>query len=97
MLSLKLTRRARTDIQHISRYTTEMWGKEQAVAYKELLAKHFAMLQANPSIGHSKPGLEEGILCVRAGRHLIFYETQNETVYVLRILHDSMDYARHLN
>jgi toxin ParE1/3/4 len=66
--------------------------------YKELLAKHFAMIQANPSIGqHHKPGLEEGILCVRAGRHLIFYETQNETVVVLRILHDSMDYTQHLN
>lgn len=97
MLSLKLTRRARRDIQQISRYTIEMWGKAQAIAYKDLLAKHFAMIQENPSVGHQKPGLEESVLCVRAGRHLIFYEMQNEAVSILRILHDSMDYEQHLH
>ena len=32
-----------------------------------------------------------------SGRHSIFFEADDRRVLVVRVLHDSMDYPRHLN
>jgi len=32
-----------------------------------------------------------------SGRHSIFFEADESRILVVRVLHDSMDYRRHLN
>ena len=32
-----------------------------------------------------------------SGRHSIFFEVDESRILVVRVLHDSMDYRRHLN
>lgn len=96
MLSLELSRRAKKDLDKIAKYTVKTWGQLQAVAYSAKLKRQFQLICSTPQIGHQKPDITEGILCVGVGRHLIFYEIEGDTIYVLRVLHDSMDYARQL-
>lgn len=96
MLSLEFTESAKKDLKGITRYTKRKFGKEQAVAYKVMLDKQFDFLRQNPRMGHQKSEVKEGILCVAARQHLIFYQLEDTTIYVLRILHSSMDYARQL-
>ncbi len=35
--------------------------------------------------------------CARAGKHYVFYRIEGDTVRVSRILHEKMDFSRHLN
>jgi plasmid stabilization system protein ParE len=41
--------------------------------------------------------LRPGILMATSGRHSIFFETDDARVLVVRVLHDRMDYRRHLD
>ncbi len=94
---LELSSRARADIQNVLAYTVETWGERQAYEYGAVLDNALATIEQTPKIGHAKPDLQAGILCYRAGQHLIFYRIDGSTVYVLRVLHSRMDYAHHLN
>lgn len=95
-LTIKLSAPAKKDFRRIIRYTKQEWGQDQAVNYKAKLDKQLQLISLTPRIGHQKPDIAEGILCVEVGRHLIFYEIEENTISVLRILHDSMDYTQHL-
>jgi len=94
---LELATRAEADIWKILAYTEKMWGEKQADEYAALLHKTLSNIEQNPKIGNEKPDLKNGIFCFGAGRHLIFYRIDGSTVYVLRVLHDSMDYVHHLS
>jgi toxin ParE1/3/4 len=94
---LELASHARTDIRNILSYTVETWGERQAYEYGVVLDNALATIEQTPKIGHTKPDLEDEILCYRAGQHLIFYRIDGSTVYVLRVLHSRMDYAHHLD
>jgi plasmid stabilization system protein ParE len=41
--------------------------------------------------------LRPGVLMATSGRHSIFFEADEFRLLVVRVLHDSMDYRRHLN
>lgn len=61
-----------------------------------MLNNKFSLIRNNPYIGHRKDGIEDAILCVSAKRHLIFYRVKENTISIIRILHDSMDYTQQL-
>lgn len=95
-LTINLSDPAKKDFKSIIRYTKRKWGKEQALTYREMLRNQLDIIRENPQIGHQKPDLQQGILALHVKRHFIFYQLEGNTVYILRILHDSMDYAWHL-
>jgi plasmid stabilization system protein ParE len=41
--------------------------------------------------------LRPAIKMASSGRHSIFFEADSSRILVVRVLHDSMDYRRHLN
>jgi plasmid stabilization system protein ParE len=41
--------------------------------------------------------LGAGLQMATSGRHCIFFEANQSRVLVVRVLHDRMDYARHLD
>ncbi len=94
---LELATRASADIQDILSHTAEKWGEQQVYKYGATLDSALAIIEENPRIGHTKPNLKAGMLCYKAGQHLIFYRIDDSTVYVLRILHSKMDYTQHLD
>jgi len=47
-------------------------------------------------IARSRDDLRPGIQMTTSGRHCIFFESDETHVMVVRVLHDSMDYRRHL-
>lgn len=48
-------------------------------------------------VGRIRDDLRPDLLMVSSGRHAIFFDANQSRILILRILHDSMDYARHLN
>lgn len=45
----------------------------------------------------ARDDLGPGIMTTTSGRHSIFFEADDSRVLVIRVLHDSMDYRRHLD
>jgi toxin ParE1/3/4 len=56
-----------------------------------------ALINKDPSIGKKRYGLPGVILGRKSGRHVIFYRVQDNTIYIIRILHETMDHGRHIN
>ena len=93
-----LSKRAKKDLANIWRYTVETWSRVQADKYVGGLLSMFPKIADAPekygqSYDHVRPGYRKS----QYGKHLIFYITRYDgTVLISRILHEKMDYDRHL-
>lgn len=96
MAGYRLRPKAKRDIERIADYTFEQWGERQEEAYLKLLKQALEALVENPEIGRSAEELSTGLRKFKAGRHLIFYLDSMPGIDVVRILHQSMDFERHL-
>jgi len=102
---VRLARQAEFDLFEISKWTAENFGARQAEYYGETLSLAIEALNDGPEILGSKARDEigQGIRTLhvashtRKGRHFVVFRVADEGVLdVLRLLHDSMDLARHL-
>ena len=102
----RLTDNAAQDIETILDWTFEQFGPFQMDAYcgvisdaLEALTKGSLLLDLHwrPDLGNGVATLHVARL-VRKGRHLLVLRVhdQERVIEVLRILHDSMDLARHV-
>lgn len=96
---------AERDFLDIVAWTVEHFGPRQAATYRATLLAAIKALENGPELlgGKSREDIGEGIRTLhiarsgRKGRHFILYRTDGEAIVeVVRILHDSMDLARHL-
>ena len=93
-MKLRLSPRARSDLDEIWEFSMRAWGVEQAEAYLRSLSQTFALLAANPHLGREANDIRTGYLKFPASSHVIYYRL-SETLDVIRILHRSMDAGRH--
>jgi toxin ParE1/3/4 len=103
--TIRLAIRAEQDFFEIVRWTADSFGPQQAAVYAETLSLAIGDLAKGPDILGAKRRDEigHGILTLhvarqgRKGRHFVVFRISNATtIDVLRLLHDSMDLARHL-
>jgi toxin ParE1/3/4 len=99
-------RQAEQDYIEILRWTKRSFGEVQAKTYSESISLAIQALKEGPDILGSKlrdeiePGNRTLHVArpVRKGRHLVVCRVGGEqTIDVLRLLHDSMDLPRHLS
>ena len=102
---VRLAAQAELDFSEIITWTLENFGERQAETYAETLILAIEALHDGPEqLGaKARDDIEPGIRTLhiarqgRKGRHfVVFRETQGQCIDVLRILHDSMDLARHI-
>jgi toxin ParE1/3/4 len=93
---LTLTDLAEIDLESILQYTLENWGLRQMDLYSERLMLGMQRLLDNPEVGYSVSLNEKTYKAYRVEKHLIFYRASVEELVVLRILHERMDFGRHL-
>ena len=102
---IRLTSQAEQDLLEITRWTTENFGTRQAEQYAETIGLAIEALHEGPEILGAKVRDEIGTgirtLHVarqgRKGRHFVaFSVSEGHIINVLRLLHDSMDLAKHL-
>ncbi len=104
--TVRLGRQAEQDFVEILRWTKKSFGKVQARAYSETISLAIQALQDGPEIVGSRlrDEIEPGIRTLhvarsgRKGRHLVVFRVGcDQTIDVLRLLHDSMDLPRNLS
>ena len=102
---IRLSDQAERDLIAISRWTAENFGHSQAEQYVETILQAIDDLIAGPeTLGtKARDELAPGIRTLHTARHgrkarhfVVFRVADDQVLEVLRLLHDSMDLARHL-
>ena len=97
MGSYRLTRRAENDLFEIGEYTVRTWGTRQCASYIDGLESCCQRLADNPNLGRSCESLRPGYWRMEQGKHVVFYQIDNDNILVIRILHVRMLPQLHLN
>lgn len=96
MKRLVLTEIARADLASIRRFSTRSWGRDQTSRYIDALRDTLKGLVRGTVLTRARDDLRPGVLMATSGRHSIFFEADDSRILVVRVLHDRMDYRRHL-
>ncbi len=96
MSQVILSPKAKADLSDIWEYTIAEWGIDQAEKYVREL---WAAMQENGcdlSTSTDISNVRKGYRKIRSGSHIIFFKPTRERIDVIRILHQRMDFERHL-
>lgn len=95
--NLTLAPLARADIKDIGRFSQKTWGVAQRDSYLRSLAATFERLRTGEVAGRARPDIRGGLLCYPSNRHVIFFRRHSQGhVEILRVLHERMDFQRHI-
>ncbi len=90
-----LSPQAEEDLSDIGVYTEKQWGKRQRKKYIAQLINRIQRLAKNPALGRQRHELPQAPYSYHEGRHVIFYRLTTESIEVIRVLYDAMDFSRH--
>ena len=96
MRNYTLAPRARADLQGIWKYSVDEWGVEQADRYVREIHQEIEVVARDPTRGRPCDHLRMGYRMYPAGSHMLFFRLTDSGIYVVRILHQRMDFERHL-
>jgi toxin ParE1/3/4 len=91
MKNYKLTKQADQDIEDILFYTKQNWGDIQMEKYAKQIFDTIDYICNYPEIGSSVSYISQSTRKTFVGTHIIFYQLKFENIWILRILHTSMD------
>ncbi len=86
-----ISKRAVPDLEEIWLYTFNTWSVEQADRYYSLIIDEIEYICRNIDSGKSMNFVRKGYRASKVKSHLIFYRVYNDTVEIIRILHERMD------
>ena len=92
-----ITKKAVSDIEEIWLFTVEKWSVEQADRYYNLIFDEINFICKNSDAGKSMEYIRKGYRASKVKSHLIFYRIINDTIEIIRILHERMDIESRLN
>jgi toxin ParE1/3/4 len=96
MVNFQLSKRAEKDIENIAVYTIQNFGLQQARLYRDGLFKTFDMIREFPLLGSDQSHIKHGIRRQVYESHAIYYRTDTNMVFILRILGPGEDPVRHI-
>ncbi len=96
MTGYVLRPRARRDIEQIWDNTAKSWGTAQAEVYVRQIQGSLETIACEPRIGRTCDEVRVGYRKFPSGSHIVFYRISADTIDVVRILHQSMDFEQHV-
>ncbi len=96
-LQYVISKKALSDAEEIWFYTAEKWSVDQANRYYNLIFDEINFICKNIDAGKSMEHVRKGYRASKVKSHLIFYRILNNTVEIIRILHERMDIENRLN
>ncbi len=95
-LPFVISKKAVADLEEIWLYTVGKWSTQQADRYYNLIFDEINYICNNSSSGKSKDHIRKGYRASKVKSHLIFYKVSNNTIEIIRILHERMDIENRL-
>jgi toxin ParE1/3/4 len=98
MYNVRLSQLAEHDLEDIWLYTFNAWSYQQADKYQDELYEGVLRLAGDVNLGIAADHIRPGYRKYKVGRHLIFYlfSETDKSIFIVRILHESMDLPRRL-
>lgn len=90
MATVRLSVESEHDLEAITAYTLEKWGMHQASQYLAKFEGAFDLILKTPLIGRLCNDLRPGLRRFQVGSHIVFYFAEQDGIFVLRVLHQSM-------
>lgn len=90
---VELSKPAREDFRDILNYTVQLWGKEQAEIYADILNDALHTIASSPKGGSVKT---KKLRVFIIKKHKIFYRINKNKIYIVRILHSRMNEVKHI-
>ena len=103
---VRLGAAAEVDFANILKWTAEHFGARQSRVYRDTLVQTIGELADGPNVAGStaRDEIMAGLRTLhvarggRRGSHFLMYRaTRNSTIEIVRILHDRMDFRRHVS
>jgi toxin ParE1/3/4 len=88
--------KADKDLVNIYEYSYQEFGDARADQYIRDLDAAFHKLADEPSLGSDYSHVRPGLMAYRVVSHVVFFRPSVYGITILRVLHKSMDYGRHL-
>ncbi|HVJ84998.1 MAG TPA: type II toxin-antitoxin system RelE/ParE family toxin [Caulifigura sp.] len=89
-------RRAKNDLHRIEDYSQRQWGSRTADEYIQQFQDALDRLRQNPELLRAEPDFSAEYLLYRVDKYWIVCDYVDRVIYVLTILHTSMDVAGRL-
>ena len=92
MRKFHLSNKAVEDLDSIWLYTLETWSESQADGYYQDLLSACQYVADHPFyLDKEYSEIMPGLYCHRCRKHLLFYVVVDDSVEIVRILHERMD------
>ena len=91
---IELSQQSTADFRDLLSYTLTTGGESQLAKYRASIDDALHVILHNPSAG--RPSVKPALKVLAVGHHRIFYHIVEDTIYVVRVLHERMDTSRHL-
>ncbi len=95
-MAYRTTIEADEDIVRIYVQGVTNFGAGQADAYFEGLFETFEILAVNPQMARERSELSPPVRIHPYGSHVVAYMIEGEDILIVRVLHGSQDWERHL-
>lgn len=92
----QLSKAADKDIEKILEYSYQEFGIKQTLKYKDGLTSCLDTLAQNPKAGRKCSVIKAEYFRFEYQSHIIFYKQRNTGIFIVRIIHKSMDIERQL-
>lgn len=96
MLKIELSSPAENDLEEIWFYTYSTWSESQANHYHDTLMKFISRFINNNTKPKTFHFGGKKFNYFKFEKHVIFYSLVDDKIRILRILHEAMDFTRHL-
>jgi toxin ParE1/3/4 len=87
---------AERDLERIYDYCLQEFGGARADQYIRDLDTAFHKLADNPSLAKNYTFVRSNLLAYQVVSHVVFFKLATNGITIVRVLHKSMDYGRHL-
>lgn len=91
MTEIILTRRALFDLKAIDEYSVEAFGPDVAMDYLDAFDDAFDLLQRSPELLRQYEDFSLRLRFYRVRKHFIICDLIDDRIYVLAVVHASMD------
>ncbi len=93
----RISHTAILDLEEIWLYTFERWSKEQADIYYKSIIAEIEHVAEDFEKGKSITQIRAGYRSSKVNSHVVFYrKNDDDLVEIIRVLHEKMDWKRHV-
>ena len=92
----RLYPKAVQDLEDIYHYSVKIFGYKKAESYIRDMENIFNLLTKNHKIAREANAIKSGLKVFQSRSHMIFFEKVKDGIDIIRILHKSRDFSRHI-